>query len=199
MDREKIKLFVAIVAMLGAAAVWVGDRPIERRPGVLAEDDPQQQPPSSARPWQYLGYEIVPRADYSLRARVLSATRYRWDRGSRLAPVDLAVGWGVMSDSATLDRFGVDQGSRFFTIYPHSGSIDLGDALLHSANMHVIPANDAVRRTLESARSGHIVTMRGRLVDVQGQDGFTWHTSLRRDDTGAGACELFWADEISLR
>jgi hypothetical protein len=199
MDREKIKLAVAILAMLGAAAVWMGERPIEHRPGMLAEGDPQQQPPADTQPWQYRGYQIVPRAAYSLRARVLSATRYRWDRGSSLAPVDLAVGWGVMSDSAALDRFDVDQGARFFTIYPHAGSIDLAEALRHSANMHVIPANDAVRRALESAKRGNLVAMRGRLVDVQGPDGFAWHTSLRRDDTGAGACELFWVDEISLR
>ena len=65
--------------------------------------------------------------------------------------------------------------------------------------MHVIPANADVRRALEAAKAGNVITMRGRLVDVRGADGFTWNTSLRREDTGDGACELFWADEIELQ
>ena len=101
--------------------------------------------------------------------------------------------------AATLDRFEVEQGSRYFTLYPQDEGVDLADALRHAANMHVIPANAAVRRVLESAKAGNVVTMHGRLVDVRGDDGFTWRTSLRRDDTGDGACELFWADEIELQ
>jgi hypothetical protein len=199
MDREKLKLIVAILALFGVAAVWIGDRPIAHPPGVLAQDEPQQQVPADDRAWDYEGYRVTPRADYSLKARVLSASRYRWDRGSALAPVDLAVGWGSMSDSSTLDRFEVEQGSRYFTLYPQDGRVDLAEALRHAANMHVIPANAQVRRALDAAKPGSVVTMRGRLVDVRGADGFTWNTSLRRDDTGDGACELFWADEIELQ
>ena len=199
MDSEKLKLVVAILALFGVAALWIGDRPIARPPGVLAEDEPQQQTPADDQIWEYDGYQVRPRADYSLKARVLSAMHYRWDRGSALAPVDLAVGWGSMSDSATLARFEVEQGARFFTLYPQDGRADLADALRHAANMHVIPANADVRRALEAAKAGSVVTMHGRLVDGRGADGFTWKTSLRRDDTGDGACELFWADEIELQ
>jgi hypothetical protein len=31
---------------------------------------------------------------------------------------------------------------------------------------------------------------------VRGPGGFTWNTSLRRDDTGGGACEILWAEAI---
>jgi len=34
------------------------------------------------------------------------------------------------------------------------------------------------------------------LVDVRGPSGFVWNTSLRRDDTGGGACEILWAEAI---
>jgi len=105
MNRDTLKLTLAIVALVGAAIGWLDDRPVPHLPGVLAPDEPRQEPPADDRPWQHLGYEIRPLADYSLRARVLSATRYRWDRGADLAPVDLAVGWGEMSDSALLERF----------------------------------------------------------------------------------------------
>jgi hypothetical protein len=199
MNRDTLKLVIALAAMALAAGAWLNGRPVPHLAGVLAPGEPEQGPPADDRSWQYLGYEIRPRATYTLRARVLSATRYRWDRGARLAPVDLAVGWGVMSDSTWLERFKVTQGARFYTLYPRAEDVDLSQALLHSANMHMIPATQDVRRALEAAREGSLVSVRGRLVDISGPDGFTWHSSLRRDDTGAGACELFWVDEIALQ
>ena len=39
----------------------------------------------------------------------------------------------------------------------------------------------------------------GELVDAVRPDGFTWRTSLSREDTGAGACELFLVESAELR
>jgi hypothetical protein len=36
------------------------------------------------------------------------------------------------------------------------------------------------------------------LVRVEGQDGFIWSSSLSRDDTGAGACELIWLEQLRV-
>jgi hypothetical protein len=199
MSRDTVKLACVLLAMAVAVFVWMGDRPIPHLPGVLAPEPPEQGPPDSDRPRSYRGYEIQPRASFSLSARVLSATRYRWDAGADLAPVDLALGWGAMSDSARLDHFKVTQGARFFTLYPQDGDADVDDAMLHSANMHMIPATETVRRVLQSARPGNLVTLHGQLVDVSRPDGFTWRSSLRRDDSGAGACELVWVEDMALR
>jgi hypothetical protein len=38
--------------------------------------------------------------------------------------------------------------------------------------------------------------MKGWLVDATGPNGFRWPTSRRRDDTGNGACELFYVEEV---
>ena len=43
------------------------------------------------------------------------------------------------------------------------------------------------------------VSMRGFLVNVGGPDGFYWNTSLRRDDTGNGACEVFYVESIEAK
>jgi hypothetical protein len=177
----------------------LSNRAIERAPGVLAADDPLQQDLVEAPARELLGHRLQPRATFVVNARVLSAERYRWDAGARLAPVDLALGWGPMSDSAMLERFEVTQSARFYTLYPQDDAADLGAALRHSANMHLIPADEAVRLKLGSAREGHVVSLRGQLVDAVRPDGFTWRTSLRRDDTGAGACELFLVESADLR
>jgi len=36
------------------------------------------------------------------------------------------------------------------------------------------------------------------LVEVKAQDGWTWRSSLSREDTGNGACELMLVEEVRL-
>ncbi len=199
MSRDSLKLLLALAAIVIGIGSMLSNRPIERAPGVLAPDEPVQQELAGAAPLRHQEYELTPRAAFSLEARVLSAEGYRWDGGADLAPVDLALGWGPMSDSTMLGRFKVTQGARFYTLYPRDEAVDLALALRHSANMHLIPASDAVRRTLESARAGQLVSLRGLLVDAARPDGFRWRTSLTREDTGAGACELVYVESAALR
>jgi hypothetical protein len=144
-------------------------------------------------------FRVTPRASYDIEARVLSVEPYKMDGGAKLSPIDFAVGWGPMSDSAVLDHFRITQGARFFTIYPDETAIDLRTALLGSANMHLIPSTGRIRDQLEDVRPGNIVRLRGYLVSVEGPDGYMWNTSLTREDTGAGACELFYVEEVEIR
>ncbi len=190
MSRDTLKLLLALAAIVIGISSMLSNRPIERAPGVLVPDDPVQQELAGAAPLRHQEYELTPRAAFSLEARVLSAEGYRWDGGADLAPVD---------DSTMLGRFKVTQGARFYTLYPQDEAVDLALALRHSANMHLIPSTDAVRRTLGSARAGQLVSLRGLLVDAARPDGFRWRTSLTREDTGAGACELVYVESAALR
>ena len=94
-----------------------------------------------------------------------------------------------------------DHGWRLLsaTIYPDDEAIDLGTALRGSANMHLIPADSNVRRQLKHVRAGNVVHLRGYLVNARRADGFTWNSSLTRNDTGAGACELFYVASVQSR
>jgi hypothetical protein len=196
--RDSWKLLVAILGcVLGVAGLW-SDRAISRAPGVLAEEEPQQTPTRTA-PFDVDDFHIDPQATYDITARVLSVERYRMDGGAALAPIDFAVGWGPMSDTAVLDHFRITQGSRFFTIYPDEEAIDLDIALHAAANMHLIPASSLVLRRLKKVRAGNIVRLQGFLVNASRDDGYTWNSSLTRNDTGNGACELFYVESVESR
>jgi hypothetical protein len=56
-----------------------------------------------------------------------------------------------------------------------------------------------VRDQLLRTRVGNIAHLRGYLIDANRDDGFSWHTSLTREDTGDGACELMWVEAVELR
>jgi hypothetical protein len=43
-----------------------------------------------------------------------------------------------------------------------------------------------------------LVELEGYLVYVKG-DNFTWNSSLTRNDTGDGACEVLYVEKISVK
>jgi hypothetical protein len=185
------------VCCIGVAGLLSG-RPIDQPPGVLVIGEPLQEA-TRAAPFHLGEFELTPQADYDIEARVLSTETYSIGTDARLSPIDFAVGWGPMSDSAVLSHFRVRQGGRFFTIYPDEQAIDLDTALLGAANMHLIPATDRVRQQLEHTRVGSVVRLRGQLVNIAGPSGYHWNTSLTRKDTGAGACEVFYVESVATR
>jgi hypothetical protein len=60
----------------------------------------------------------------------------------------------------------------------------------------MIPASGEVARQLKSVRAGNMVHLKGYLVEVTSPQGFRWKSSLTREDTGGGACELILVESL---
>jgi len=175
---------------------WYATRDVDRPPGVLAADAPRQAD-VEAEGIERDGFTLVPRADFSATVRVLHREDYSIDALASLIPTDFAVGWGPMSDSAVLADIEISQGNRFYYWRTESWPIERRDIETHSANWHVIPADEPVRAVLSRFNAGSLVELRGRLVDIEGRE-VGMRTSLSRDDTGAGACEILLATSAKL-
>ena len=155
---------------------------------------PDQKPLTVPKTFGYKGYQVTKVASYSMTARVLSHERYYLDRESDLSPIDLALGWGLMTNKKVLSQILVSQGGRFYSWYADEYPIPPEQIISSSANTHIIPATKAVEKTVKSLRTGQFVSLSGYLVNVAGTDGWYWNTSLSRDDTGMGACEIFYVE-----
>jgi hypothetical protein len=172
--------------------------PITYPPGVLIAAEPVQvdaSPNQSA--FDYGKFQLKPLARFALDARVLHRKIYRYDRGAALVPVDLAVGWGRMSDQAVLDRLQISQAARFF-YYEYQGQppIPREEIISHATNLHLIPSTKALAAQCRSLRTGELVHLSGVLVEATGGETGTWRSSLSRTDAGNGACELIWVEEL---
>lgn len=188
----------ALLALWGGWSWWHG-RPLHPPPGVLAPTDPvQTMLDAPVAPIRVGDFTLTPRAQFDLVARVLSTERYRFDAGAALVPEDFALGWGRMSDSAVLKDIDISQSGRFYYWHVEQFPIPRREIETHSANMHLIPADAGVHRALERVRVGQVVALDGLLVDADRADGWHWRTSLTRDDTGDGACELFYVMAVGV-
>ena len=196
--RGAIKLIV-FIALIASVFVFWPWRQVKQPPGVLVQGMPSQKE-IAPRPLPNVeGWKLTAVAEYKLHARILGTKTYHSGVQSSLVPTDVAVGWGKMSDSAVLDHLSLSMGNRFFFYeWSNTPPISQDEIKISAANNHVIAANDEVRSAVRWLRVGQIVTMKGYLVNATKQDGFNWSSSLRRDDTGNGACELFYVESVKL-
>ena len=192
-------LLLAVAVLLAIAAWQHAHRPIAHEPGVLVAGVPLQENfDSSAWSLTKGDYTIRPLAKFSLSARVLSRADYSWDTESKLAPTDLALGWGRMSDSTVLDKIDISQSGRFYYWRVREFPIPEREIIESSANMHLIPADRIVQHEIDRARVGDVVSFAGYLVEADGPNGYRWISSLTRSDSGAGACELVWVEHFDI-
>jgi hypothetical protein len=190
-------LFMALC--IWGAWNWYDTRPVSRPvPGVVAAAEPVQEAARLA-PLDMKGYRFQPLAHFRIRARVLSREDYRFDPAAKLSPTDLALGWGRMSDPAVYGQLDISQGRRFYHWrYENEPPIPTDEIVRSSANMHLIPAGPQVRAALAKVRAGQVVSLEGELVEVSHPSGWTWRSSLTREDAGAGACEVVLVSSLRV-
>jgi hypothetical protein len=82
------------LSILSVYLFWQGGE-ISRPIGVLSPDEPLQSGLSTSSSLEKKGYRVAHLAGFENKARVNSSSRYRYDRGAELAPIDLVLGWGL--------------------------------------------------------------------------------------------------------
>jgi hypothetical protein len=197
-DAKKIVIIVLGLLAILAWRDW-SMRDIEHLPGILVPERPSQIKLENGPVFRIEDFMLSPRAEFRIRARVLSREDYSWGNEADLSPMDLALGWGVMSDQAVLDRISINQSSRwYFTRYDLPAPISDQDIIQNSGNMHMIPADKWVKKKLKTIRRGDIVQLNGKLVDIDHDSGWYWRTSMSRQDTGGGSCEIVYLQDIFI-
>lgn len=163
-----------------------------------ALQSPQQGPADKAA-FAFKDFQIQPLARFAIDAKVLSREDYYLGKEAELAPVDLALGWKRMSDPAVYGLLDISQGGRWYHYRWRDGPpIPVQEIVESSANMHLIPANAAVEKTLRKAREGAAVRLTGYLVQVTHPSGWRWTSSLTRTDSGADSCELVFVETAQV-
>lgn len=194
-----MKKVVALLLLVCGAWLWLHE-PSAKWRGTPAAREPVQTSTGLPATFQSGDLSVTPLANYSLTAVVLSRSRYRYDAGAKIAPVDLALGWGPMSIAGVINELRISQSGRWYEYsWRNDPPLDPAQIARNSANTHCIPANDDVRRQLLAVKRHELVTLTGYLVEVKRSDGYRWRSSLSRDDTGGGACEIVWITALEHR
>lgn len=144
--------------------------------------------------------EIKPQATYRIYARVMSKKRYDYDEMSFLVPYDLVLAWGKLMLKENQQGIKYSQDNRWYYYrYEASFALDPSYIVTHSANNHIIPANDNILQGVKELKKLDRVYLEGYLVNVDmvsPKKTFSIGTSLSREDSEGGACEVFYVTKL---
>jgi len=151
---------------------------------------------------QKVNLKIFPKAEYKVYATVMGKKRYRWGWESKLAPYDLALVWNKLMLPENQKGIKYSQGNRWY-YYRYNNDYPLSGSYIaeHSANNHIIPANDNLRKAIDRIRVMDNIYLEGYLVYIDGKVNnrkVWWKSSLSRNDSGDGACEVFYITKAIL-
>lgn len=197
--RKELFIMVAAVAFIMFVQGKMNRMRVENAPGVIITANPEQRLLLTREGFRHWDVSISLLAEFSLDAMVLSKQRYYFGRDAKLAPYDLALGWGPMSNPEVIKDIRISQGNRWYTYrYKIPPPIPHREISYHSSNMHLVAATKEVAEEIKNVRWGDIIHMEGYLINITGDDGWYWNSSLSRSDTGDGACELIWVEKFSI-
>lgn len=147
-------------------------------------------------------YKLTPKADYQLAGVVVSKETYSYGWEAEIAPVDLAIVWGKLAEPEHGKYVSFSQRNRwYFYEYKPESPLDNSYIISHSSNNHIIPATGNIALALKKIGERDKVILEGFLVNVKGTykgGRVYWNTSLTRQDTGDGSCELFYVTKAKI-
>jgi hypothetical protein len=137
-------------------------------------------------------------AAYQIIAAVKSRQDYAADFPAQVSPTDLALAWGNLNQDDIASHIRYSQSNRWYYFrYDAESSVTKAYIQEHSANVHIIPADDHVAAIMRQIRTNDTVELNGYLVEVIFASGL-WRSSLSRRDAGDGSCEVMYVTAINL-
>jgi hypothetical protein len=196
--KNYLKYISPVIVIAGLYFIFKTSE-ITQQPGILASSPPIQEELKNHKTWIYKNHEITSIANFELKCRVLNIKSYGSDKMSDFAPLDIAAGWGKMSDQSIVDQIDIKQQHRWYVWQTKHFPIPRNELEISSTNIHIIPSSDEIEDQLDDVIRGNIIYLKGQLVNVKDDDSkFVWKTSTKRTDTGSGACEILWVENIDI-
>ncbi|OGW68473.1 MAG: hypothetical protein A3J72_01215 [Nitrospirae bacterium RIFCSPHIGHO2_02_FULL_40_19] len=145
-------------------------------------------------------FSLKPVAEYSINAEVVSKKSYSYGWQAELAPIDLALAWGKLTEPESEKYVTFSQSDRWYYFeYKNDSPLNESYIVTHSSNNHIIPANENIQLAIKSIKKKDKVILKGFLVNAQGKyDNMDlwWNSSLTRNDTGDDSCEVFYVTKV---
>jgi hypothetical protein len=146
-------------------------------------------------------FKVTPLARYYIAARIVGIKEYFSDWNSLISPMDLALAWGGLAEPDYKRYIKYEQHDRWYFYRFNNSPFDKQYITRHSANTHIIPATDNVMNGLYKLQVGQLVALDGYLVRVDAKyngKSYWWQSSLTREDSGDGACEVMYVTQIAM-
>lgn len=206
--KHPLRNLVLIALLLFGIGKWWLDhpRPLAKGPPLILGQEPIQEPLPRAASKLHSDREDIARIELTHRFEILgeavSVARYRWAFTNPYFEVDLGLAWGPRVKEYK-EKLKFRQTARWL-MWSYQGAMDEAtrfDIQTHVGNLHLIPATgrSELLKAIRSLEKGDLVRIKGFLVQIFGPTGnLIAVSSTSREDSGDGACEIVWVEEIQI-
>lgn len=172
--------------------------PVTHGPGVLADNKPTIKLLRWQKPFSVKEAKATPKKEIEGEVRILRKKTYYFDDKKEYSPVDLLVGWKDLSDETVLDKFHTDITDRKYEFDIAVPPMPVSDMHRMTDLWHLVPANDAVDKQISDLREGHVIKIKGLLIDLSkdGKKLFTSPSSLELNEKYNSY--TIWVEELQI-
>lgn len=149
-----------------------------------------------------VSYRVEPLYRYAIEGIVVSLQHHDGDRmlhrtwNDHLNVADLCVVWGHNASHVDLSEFDFWNGQFTCFFQTNSNSAWASFRPDQLSNNHLLSDDEWVRDRIEDLRIGDQVRLNGYLARYSHDGGFKRGTSTTRSDTGNGACETLYVEDV---
>lgn len=151
-------------------------------------------------------FKVIPKYDYEIYGLVVSYRLHDSEYGQMLHALskdhlnvaDFCVVWGKNADIDILREFDFNNGQ--FTCNYSTRSNQAWQAFNQAqlSNNHLLAVDEQIRDAIDDIKIGDQIKIKGWLSHYVGPTGFERGTSITRTDTGNGACETIFVNNIEI-
>ena len=193
-----LKHISLIIVIVLSYFMW-DQRPVKHGAGVIAPEKPSVVQITRHQGFEIDHYKLQPKWKIESTARVLSQKRYWLDEKTNLAPYDIVLGWGAMSDERILSQVQTPIGKRDFRIEVIRPPLTFNEIRQQILFMHAVPANDYVRSQLAGVRTGNVISFTGYVVDVNDRSGLYWKSSMSNSNNRLDSNQIVYIESIEIQ
>ncbi|SEP95498.1 hypothetical protein SAMN02910289_00920 [Lachnospiraceae bacterium RM5] len=206
-NKKLFKTLIAVVIVI-LLFIFISENVSFKRKAVSNVPDPVQEDADGGVTKKIGGYDVNINFLYSydIKALVVHTKDYNGsDIVCKLSPRDFALAWGKVAEYNDRINFHWSQSNRWYywnvDSYDEIAPVGGEDGVAyHSANNHIIPADKSVKKLVKKVKTGDYIRMKGYLVSINARNSngatFNWNSSTTREDTGDGACEVFYVTDL---
>lgn len=188
-------ILLFLVAFLGYMA-WTSI-PVERGIGIQVKEEPKiSSLNTKIASFDYKEATITPKKRIEGEVRILNKKRYFVDSKKDYVPVDFLVGWNELSDTKNVEFIRFPMNGRNYDFKFASPPLPRLKIELETELWHLIPSTNEMRQQLLELRNGHIIKVKGLLVNLEEVGTINWISS---ETSGRKNAKLIWVEEISYR
>lgn len=189
-------IFLILVIFL-SYFLW-NQRPVKHGVGITAPNEPSVVKVVRHGGFELNHYNLTPTWKIETTARVVSKKRYWLDDKTHLSQLDMVLGWNNLSDERILNQVKIPINERDFKIDVIQPPLTFSEIRNQIMFMHTVPANDAVKEKLNSLRNGHIIKMKGYIVDVNDRSSLIWKSSFSDRNNRLDSNQIVYIEDIEI-